>query len=40
MAAVTKVDPRVFLSTWVDDVGMDLEDADVVRLVRRTFCFD
>ena len=36
---LTKAHPRVFVSTWVDDVGADLEDASVVRLANRTVNF-
>ena len=39
IASLIKVDPRASVSTWVGDIGADLEDADVPRLARRTVCF-
>ena len=28
VSSLTRADPRVFVSTWVDDIGVDLEDSD------------
>ena len=39
LANLTQVHPRVFVSTWVDDTGAELEDAQVARLARSKVSF-
>ena len=39
VSSLTRADPRGFASTWVDDIGVDPEDADAQRLARRTVMY-